>query len=165
MCGRWPAMKMFNQEKCSYFPHIRGKTEISVFYSRVKTVCSTLYQYLFTKEYNQSVGSLPWPSRTPYLADTDVECLLVKLLNTNTFQGEDAEHMLTIIHDITTNNIGSLCYHNTYKYVADRDNLVKINNYFDQVYQVPHWYRNIQEQQGEGRTCQRFFNGFGNLRR
>ena len=31
--------------------------------------------------------------------------------------------MLTIIHDITTNNIGSLCYHNTYKYI-DTDNLL-----------------------------------------
>lgn len=28
---------------------------------------------------------------------------------------EDSEHMLSIIHDISTNNIGSLCYHNTYK--------------------------------------------------
>ena len=30
-------------------------------------------------------------------------------------QEHDANHMLTVIHDITTNNIGSLCYHNTYK--------------------------------------------------
>merc|ERR1712226_374926 len=36
-------------------------------------------------------------------------------LTLQTKTGEDAEHMLTIIHDITTNNIGSLCYHNTYK--------------------------------------------------
>ena len=40
------------------------------------------------------------------------------------FQGEDAEHMLTIIHDITTNNIGSLCYHNTYKSVRPAEKLI-----------------------------------------
>ena len=30
--------------------------------------------------------------------------------------------MLTVIHDITTNNIGSLCYHNTYKSIKVEKN-------------------------------------------
>ena len=31
------------------------------------------------------------------------------------FQGGDSEHILKMVHDIATNNIGSLCYQNTYK--------------------------------------------------
>ena len=48
--------------------------------------------------------------------------------------------MLTIIHDITTNNIGSLCYHNTYKYVDSASGLIPIIQPLNQVYQIPPRY-------------------------
>ena len=38
-----------------------------------------------------------------------------KKTETEELQVEDGDHMLSTIHDISTNNIGSLCYHNTYK--------------------------------------------------
>lgn len=41
----------------------------------------------------------------------------INRINFQIFQAGDKEHLLTIINDITTNNMGSLCYHSNYKYV------------------------------------------------
>ena len=53
-------------------------------------------------------------NKAPFCHDKDFS--IKSMLDvTECLQVEDGEHMLSTIHDISTNNIGSLCYHNTYK--------------------------------------------------
>ena len=68
--------------------------ELNTFFWLVNTISIT---WLLASHWSVNVT---WPVYCP--------------LNGN-FQVDDGEHMLSTIHDISTNNIGSLCYHNTYK--------------------------------------------------
>ena len=61
--------------------------------------------------------------------------------------------MLTVIHDITTNNIGSLCYHNTYKSIKvekSQQSYDGTNLSTDQDFAVPAGHLHLLPVQREG---------------